>query len=575
MNPMLFAHPTDPAQARATWIRDLTVLAALIGGFFLLFLGHRPLAVPSEARYAELAREIVASGDWITPRINGIKYFFKPPLFYWVEALSIHALGLSEFALRFATAGFSLAGCLLAYVAGRKLFDRTTGVLAAVILATTLVWFALSRIILLDVPVGVFLSLCLLAFVFAVREEPGSRSRNAWLYTMYAAAAAATMTKGLIGIVLPGLVIGAWIVLTWNWRLLLEVRLLSGLALFLVLTVPWHIAVGIQSPEFFHFYFVREHWERFTSTVHGRAQPWWFFLAVLTAGAFPWIGFMFQALWRNVERIFARTPEGQAELFLALWFWLILLFFSVSDSKLVPYVTPMVLPLAVFIGRYLALAFAEPDGTTGLRAGLWVVAGLAGLIAAVALVVGVAGGRLAPADLADDIERARPIMGWLCLGALVAALSIAWAIRRRGPVAAFALGVLAAAMFFQGVDTTMAQFQPRSIKLLAVELLARALPDDEIIAYRTYPQDLPVYLNRRISVVGWSGELDFGRRIEPATQAWMFDDEAELWRRWHGERTVYMIVPLHLEATARSTAEPRYRELMRTPRHVLATNRVE
>lgn len=572
---MLFAHSTDPAQARAAWIYDLAALTAVIGGFFLLFLGHRPLAVPSEARYAELAREIVASGDWITPRINGIKYFFKPPLFYWIEALSIHALGLSEFALRLATSLFSLSGCLLAYVAGRKLFDRMTGILAAIVLATTLIWFTLSRIILLDVPVGVFLSLSLLAFLFAVREMHGSRARNVWLYTMYVAAAAATLTKGLIGIVLPGLAIGAWIVLTWNWRLLLEVRLLSGLALFLLITVPWHIAVGMQTPEFFHFYFVREHWDRFTSTVHGRAQPWWFFVVILTAGVFPWIGFLFQALWRNVQRILSRTPEGQAELFLALWFWLILLFFSASDSKLVPYVTPMMIPLAIFIGRYLSLAFASPAEWPGLQIGLWIVAGAAALVALVALVVGIAGARLAPAELTDEIERARPMMGWLCLGATVAAFSIAWALRRRGPGLAFLVAVVAAGTFFQGVDTSMAQFQPRSIKPLARELASRLAPGDEIIAYRTYPQDLPVYLNRRISVVGWSGELDFGRQIEPATQAWMFDDEAELWRRWHGEGTVYMIIPLHFETTVRPTAEPRYREIARTSRHVLATNQVE
>jgi 4-amino-4-deoxy-L-arabinose transferase-like glycosyltransferase len=379
----------------------------------------------------------------------------------------------------------------------------------------------------------------------------------------------------LIGIVLPGLVIGAWIVLTWNWRLLLEVRLLSGLALFLLIAVPWHVAVGVQTPEFFHFYFVREHWERFTTTVHGRAQPWWFFLAILTAGVFPWIGFLFQSLWRNIERILSRTPEGQAELFLALWFWLILLFFSASDSKLVPYVTPMMVPLALFIGRYLALAFAAPTEWPGLHVGLWVVAGAAALVAVVALAVGIAGARLAPAELADEIERARPVMGWLCLGAVVAAVSIAWALRRRGAGTAFVAAVLAAATFFQGVDTTMAQFQPRSIKPLAAEIASRLAPGDEVIAYRTYPQDLPIYLDRRISVVGWSGELDFGRQIEPATQAWMFDDEAELWRRWHGAGTVYMIIPLHFESTVRPTAEPRYREIARTSRHVLATNRAE
>lgn len=569
---MLFAQPTDPAQARAMWVRDLAVLAVLIGGFFLLFLGHRPLAVPSEARYAELGREMIQSGDWITPRINGIKYFEKPPLFYWLQATATGLFGLSEFALRLATAVFAALGSLLAYVVGRKLHGRTTGIVAAVAMSASLLWFALSRIILLDVPVGVFLSLSLASFLFAVREAPESRARTVWLYTMYVAAAAATLTKGLIGIVFPGLVIGTWIALTWNWRLLTQVRLGSGLVVFLVLTVPWHVAVGIKSPEFFQFYFVHEHWERFTTTVHGRTQPWWFFFAILIVGSFPWIGFLFQALWRNIAGALARTSEAQADLFLALWFWLILIFYSVSDSKLIPYVTPLLVPLAFFLGRYLVEAFGSAETERSLLPGFWIVAGFAGIVSLMSVAVGLGGMHLVSGEIAEEVDRIRPMLGWVCLGALVACAALVWAIRRGPAALAFAVTVVASAAFLLTVDTTMANFQPRSIKPLAGELTGRLGPDDEVIAYRTYPQDLPVYLNRRVSVMGWSGELDFGRANEPATQAWMFDDEAEFWRRWNGERTVYMILPTHFESTVRATAGPRYREIARTPRHILAVN---
>ena len=570
----MFAHPTEPAQARRLWFADLVVLAVVLGAFFLAFLGARPLGVPSEARYAELGREIVATGDWITPRINGVKYFFKPPLFYWIQAVSIHALGLSEFALRLATALFALGGCLLAYVGGRALFDRPTGLLAALVLATTLLWFALGRIILLDVPVGVFLSLSLLAFMLAVQAAPESRARVAWLYTMYAAAAAATMTKGLIGIVLPALVIGLWIVLTWNWRLLLQVRLLSGLALFLALTVPWHVAVGVQSPEFWHFYFVREHLERFTTTVHGRYQPWWFFLPILVVGSFPWLGFLGQALARNLRDAAIAGPHRAIELYLALWFWAILLFFSISDSKLIPYVTPIMVPLAILLARYVGPALGKPAPSLGLRAGLWILTGFAALLAVAALAVGVAGPQLADGDLAQDLASARPYMGWLCAGAGATAAAMAFALLRGKHAVALGLSVAAAATLFLGVDTTMADHQPRSIKPIAEVLRDLAKPEDEIIAYRTYPQDLPVYLGRRIAAMGWSGELDFGRAAEPSTREWMFDDEAELWRRWNGERSVYMVVPLAFEAAVRAGAGERYAELARTRRHILAVNRI-
>lgn len=566
---MLVDQPVPPAQERARWSLDLLLLTLLIGGFFLLFLGVRPLAVPSEARYAELGREIVATGDWITPRINGVEYFFKPPLFYWVQAGFIHAFGLSEFALRLPTALFALGGCLIAYAVGRKAYGRRAGLAAAAIMATTLLWFGLSRVILLDVPVGVFLSLCLMAFLFATKAPEDSRARSVWLYTMYAAAAGATLTKGLIGIVLPGLVIGLWIVLTWNWKLLLRAKLLPGLALFLALTVPWHVAVGIENPPFWHFYFVREHWERFTSTVHGRTQPWWFFAAVMVAGFFPWTVIVLQAFARNVVALARRAANWRDELFLALWFWAIFLFFSASSSKLIPYVTPIVVPLAVFAGRYVVEAL--DNGARSLRGALWTLTGIAGALAIAAVVVALGHERLFRGDTAEDVASVAPVLPWLALGAGVAAASLVWGLRRSTVTALIVAGI-AGAVFLQGVDVTMAGQQPRSMKPLANELNKVLTPADEVVTFRTYPQDLPVYLNRRVSVFQWSGELDFGRRWED-TSAWMFDDPAELWRRWHGERTVYMILPERFESDVRAGAGTRYVELARTRRAILIVNR--
>jgi len=214
-----------------------------------------------------------------------------------------------------------------------------------------------------------------------------------------------------------------------------------------------------------------------------------------------------------------------------------------------------------------------PVPARGLRAGLWMLAGFAALVAAAALAVGVAGPQLASGDLAQDLASARPYMGWLCAGAGATSAAMAFALLRGKRAAALGLSVAAAATLYLGVDTTMADHQPRSIKPIAEILREVAQPEDEIAAYRTYPQDLPVYLGRRITVMGWSGELDFGRAAEPATQEWMFDDEPELWRRWNSERTVYMVVPLPFAATVQASAGPRYVELARTRRHLLVVNR--
>jgi 4-amino-4-deoxy-L-arabinose transferase-like glycosyltransferase len=566
---MLVDQPKPPAQERGSWAIDLLLLALLIGGFFLLFLGGRPLAVPSEARYAELGREIVATGDWLTPRINGVEYFFKPPLFYWVQAAFIHAFGMAEWALRLPTALFALGGCLIAYATGRAIYGRHAGLVGAAIMATSLLWFGLSRVILLDVPVGVFLSLALMAFLFATKAAPESRARSIWLYTMYAAAAGATMTKGLIGIVLPGLVIGLWIVLTWNWKLLLQVKLVPGLALFLALTVPWHVAVGIENPPFWHFYFVREHWERFTSTVHGRTQPWWFFAGVMVAGFFPWSVIVFQAFARNFMALVRRTEAWRDELFLALWFWAIFLFFSASSSKLIPYVTPLVVPLALFAGRYVVEALAT--GAKSLRWALWVLTGIASALAVAAIVVALGHTYLFKGDTAEDVASVAPVLPWLALGATLAAAALVWGLRRSTRAALIVAGI-AGAVFLQGVDVTMAGQQPRSMKPLALALNPILKLEDEVVTFRTYPQDLPSYIGRRVSVFQWSGELDFGRQWED-TSAWMFDDPAELWRRWHGERTVYMILPERFESDVRAGAGERYVELARTRRAILIVNR--
>lgn len=566
---MLVDQTPASAQERARWSFDLLLLTLLIGGFFLLFLGGRPLAVPSEARYAELGREIVATGDWITPRINGVEYFFKPPLFYWIQAAFIHAFGMAEWALRLSTALFALGGCLIAYSAGRAVYGRETGIAAALIMASTLLWFGLSRVILLDVPVGVFLSLALMAFLFATKAPARSRARSVWLYTMYAAAAGATLTKGLIGIVLPGLVIGLWIVLTWNWRLLMEAKLPQGLALFLALTVPWHVAVGIENPPFWHFYFVREHWERFTSTVHGRTQPWWFFAVVMVAGFFPWTVIVLQAFARNLIALAKRTEAWRDELFLALWFWAIFLFFSASSSKLIPYVTPIVVPLAAFAGRYVVEALAT--GARSLRWALWALTGIAGALAVAAVVIAIGHARLFTGDTAEDVASVAPVLPWLALGAALAAAALVWSLRRSTRMAVIVAGIAGAA-FLLGVDTTMAGQQPRSMKPLALELNKVLTPADEVVTFRTYPQDLPVYLNRRVSVFQWSGELDFGRQWEDVS-AWMFDDPAELWRRWHADRTVYMILPERFESDVRAGAGERYVELARTRRAILIVNR--
>ncbi|MBI3569665.1 MAG: glycosyltransferase family 39 protein, partial [Gammaproteobacteria bacterium] len=356
-----------PADAPRAW-RDALLLTLLLAVFFGFELGSRALWHPDEGRYSEIPRAMVASGDYVTPRLNGVKYFEKPVLFYWMQAGSIKLFGVNEWALRLWPALLALAGCLAVYGAGRKLFGRRAGLIAAIVLATSPLYYLLARIITLDMAVSVLLTGALLSFLLGVREPPG-RTCSLYLYAFYALCAAATLIKGLIGIVIPAMVIGAWIVLLWDWRLLRAIHLPTGLLLFFALAAPWHVLAARANPEFAQFYFIHEHFQRYLTTVHMRYQPWWFFMPVLVLGMLPWIGLLFPAL-RDAWAGWRARHERREELFLLLWAGLVFAFFSVSSSKLIPYILPMLPPLALLLGRYLAPAGPAP-APKGLRSGFW------------------------------------------------------------------------------------------------------------------------------------------------------------------------------------------------------------
>ena len=545
---------TNPAQAIPTdtsraW-RDVLLLVVLLAVFFGFELGGRALWHPDEGRYSEIPRAMVASGDYVTPRLNGVKYFEKPALFYWMQAGSIKLFGVNEWALRLWPALLALAGCLAVYGAGRKLFGRRAGLIAAIVLATSPLYYLLARIITLDMAVSVLLTGALLSFLLGVREPPG-RTRSLYLYAFYALCAAATLTKGLIGIVIPAMVIGAWIVLLWDWRLLRTIHLPTGLLLFFVLAAPWHVLAARANPEFAQFYFIHEHFQRYLTTVHMRYQPWWFFLPVLVLGMLPWIGLLFPALRASMRsRAISAIPGGQAlragmprwqtrhahreELFLLLWAGLVFAFFSASGSKLIPYILPMLPPLALLLGRYLAHADSAPK-PKGLRSGFWLFLAATAALGAY-LAIELARRPEAQADVLRLGSGAYLMLAGLLLAALAHFFLGRLATVTR-PLAVLAAG---AALLVLALGAALPALDDKySVKALALELKARLLPTDEVTTLRAYYQDLPVYLARRITVVDWKGELEFGASQEDVS-GWMIG-EAEFRRRWQSRNTVYMI----------------------------------
>ena len=331
--------------------RDLIYLTITFGLLACQFLGRYPLLEPDEGRYSEIPREMLERLDFITPHLNYVKYFEKPPLLYWMNALSMAIFGQNEFAARLPCAVAGLLTILFTYWLGRKLFDRLTGLYGAIIIGSCLGFVAQSRITLTDMPLTLCLTVSLGSFILAVRSA--GREKCGYLYLAYAAAALAVLAKGLIGILFPGAIIFLFMLFRKRWRLLLEMRLVTGMALFFAIAAPWFILVSMRNPEFARFFFIHEHFERFLTKVHSRYQPVWYFIPVLLGIMLPWTIYLPSALrdaWRKRQ-----GEHGDNLAYLAIWAIFIFLFFSKSSSKLMPYILPAVPPLALLT----AAAFKE------------------------------------------------------------------------------------------------------------------------------------------------------------------------------------------------------------------------
>jgi len=493
------------SRAAALWV----LLAVLWCGT----LGIRPLYKADESRYGEISREMAASGDWVTPRLNGFKYFEKPPLQYWATAALFEVLGERDWVARLWTALLGIAGIALTLYAGNRLFGPPVGAYAAAVLAGSPLYVVLGQVNTLDMGVAFFLS----AAIFALCLQ-----RMLWFWV---ACALAVLSKGLIGIVLPVGTLGLYLLLKRDWALIPRLRLVSGGALFLLITAPWFIAVSARNPEFAHFFFVQEHFQRFTTEMHQRVHPWWYFVPVLAAGMAPWLVPLGHAALRAVRRKNRDSPYfSDADALLWCWALVVFLFFSLSSSKLPPYILPIVPALAVLAARSLTA------GVLRVQSGLLLIGSLA---AAYAVHRYAAGG---PYEAYGN---------WLVATALILALSgavahvLAHRGRTPGAVLALAAGALVATQLGLAAHGTMAARFSVAATLDAVP--ARPGRDEPVYAVETYDHTLPWTLRRTITMVGYRDELGVAIDWEPQK---FVPDLGAFAERWKREAHPWAFVPV-------------------------------
>ena len=536
-----------------SWTRDLLLLTLAFGALFFFRLGSYPLSNPDEGRYAEIPREMVASGDYVTPRLNGVVYFEKPPLVYWTTAVCLKLFGPSEWSMRATPALFALAGVLLTYAAGRRLHGREAGLLAAAVLGTSILWFAIARIMLLDMAVSVLMSATLFCFILGVREAPGAR-RRWWFYGLYVSAALATLTKGLIGFLVTGAVMFLWLLIFNQWKRLRPLHLPSGIALFLLIAAPWHLLAAQANETWAHRYFVYEHWQRFTTPAASRPGAWHYFIWIVLAGLIPWTGFLGSAVRAAVRGGWAKKNEHADAWFFVVWIAFIFLFFSKSHSKLAPYIVPIFPALAVVIGGWLAPALRAEDGAKRMRVGLGGFAIFCGLLALALCVV-----VMNPALVRMSSEQALAlrIPAFTMAGVLLSGgIFTLWLAKVRGVRAAVTGLVTTMVLFFLILTFAAPHISKPGTRALAEMVTARAKPGDRVLHYHEFFHDFTFYARRVVDVVAFKGELEL-EEDAAARASGRFMDEPKFRELWAGSGRVWAVArkkdlkPLFGDATFR------------------------
>ncbi|MBP2627816.1 MAG: hypothetical protein H6Q68_2527 [Firmicutes bacterium] len=331
---------------RKLWFNILLVL--FISGLITFsHLGSLSLFDPDEPVYAETAREMIQFQDFISPRIYGEFWYDKPPMYYWLVAGAFKMFGVGEFAARFPSAFLAVIGVAVVYLSGRKLFSDRAALLSALILTTSLEYFYLSNAAVTDMTLTFFMTAALLSFL------------HRHYYMFYGWTALAVVTKGPIGVVFCGGIVGLYLLFTGNLGLLKRMKIVRGTALFAVIALPWYLMMYHYHGMAFVDTFLGFHnVTRFLQPEHSSGILWYYYIPVLIVGFFPWTPFLVQAFFAALRENGQNRNYG---IFLVIWASVVFLFFTLSQTKLVSYILPMYPPLALLVGWYFDKAWREKD----------------------------------------------------------------------------------------------------------------------------------------------------------------------------------------------------------------------
>ncbi|MDR2769543.1 MAG: glycosyltransferase family 39 protein [Puniceicoccales bacterium] len=497
---------------------------ALLTVLFFWQIAFRPLANPDEGRYAEIAREMLVSGDWITPRLNGILYFEKPPFVYWCTAMGQRIFGENLWGVRFFNALLTLLTCLSVYRFCAHFFNRKVGTIAAGLLGTSALMFGMSQVLTLDGTLGFFVTATLLSFAWGFLETDNrSAQRHFWL--AYIFMALAILTKGLIGIVFPAFIGIPWLIYTGYWRKMRQAHIAWGLLLVLLINFPWHYAIATKHAIFCKFYFWHEHFERYFLPTHNRMKPFYFLLVSFLVGLIPWTFFLPRALILSFKSVKEKTRRNIL-VFGCLWSVSLITFFSRSQSQLIPYVLPAI-PGIIFP---LAYAFSTPHFLQQCRIEYFVWA-TAFLITSYFL----------PSIVAKRALEPLPQFALVSIELVLIAGSLgALACLKKSPKLSFSFLTTTMCGIYFMLPLFFPYFQRLNASWVSQVILQSSEKPSIIYCAYEYFQDLPFYLKQVVGIVDHvPGEQLLGYQLEGCDR---YISQEQLVHLWTSEKTIYAVV---------------------------------
>ena len=506
-------------------ITQICILLMICGLLFFAGMDLRSLWEPDEARHSEMAREMLESGDWVTTRLNYVHYFEKPVFTFWLLAASFKIFGVSETSARLVPVVCATLTVLLVYFMGRRLWNGNAGLWSGICLATTLMYIGIAQIILVDMPLLLGVTLAIYG-ALVVRDGQGYGR-----YLCAIGAAIGFLSKGVLGIGLPGLMILCFIILSKEWGLLRQLLKLRVILFFLLLCAPWYVIMSIKNPEYFT-YFWQDHVERLFTDRQSRWEPPYFYLGVLAVGFLPWIVMLpwaLKQLWPGFRQL--RLPANRACLWVCIWFFIFFLFFSISSSKMYHYALPMLPPFALIIGWGMSQFISyglEGDNSLFLCRSLTVLVIIL-LICGISIPVAL--------SFVRELVTFRAGLGGLILPLIMIVASLLIFIWRKrwwmaivGPLAFALVVIICSGAVVNHFDNW------RSVKgiLKAVELDLR--PTDKLVSYGDMYYGLSFYGQRRVVAVKRWGELEYGRANADDNAQWFLPKYDEMFNMMNSSR---------------------------------------